>query len=53
MTERLLVLVVGLVVLVAAGPTLVCLVQAALPLVVALGVVVALLRVVWFLTRSW
>lgn len=37
-------------VLAAAGPTLVALVEAAVPLVVAVGLVVAVLRVVWYVT---
>ncbi len=53
MTERVLVLVVGLVVLVAAGPTLVCLAAALLPLVLVLGILAVALRLVWFYTSRW
>lgn len=44
-------LVVGLVALAAAGPTLARLFHAAVPLVLVVGVVVAVLRVVWWYTR--
>jgi hypothetical protein len=40
-------------VLVAAGPTLVALANAVVPLVIAVGVVVAVLRLVFFHTRRW
>jgi hypothetical protein len=43
--------VVGLVVLAAVGPTLLRLVHAAVPLVLVAGVVVGVLRAVWFYTR--
>jgi hypothetical protein len=49
-------LIVGLVVLsilVSAGPTLVGLLHAALPLVIAGGVVAVVLRLVFFHTRRW
>ncbi|MHB8817101.1 MAG: hypothetical protein ACYDAE_28080 [Steroidobacteraceae bacterium] len=42
---------VGLVVFLAAVPTLVRLVSAATPLVLVLGIVAAVLRAVWFFTR--
>jgi hypothetical protein len=45
--------VVVLSVLVAAGPTLVALANAAVPLVIAIGIVVAALRLVFFHTRKW
>jgi hypothetical protein len=45
--------VVGLVVLVAASPTLVRLMDAAVPLVIVVGVVVAALRAVFYVTRGW
>ena len=45
--------VVGLAVLVSAGPTLVALAHAAVPLVVATGCVVVVGRVVWYLTRRY
>jgi hypothetical protein len=40
-------------VLSAAGPTLVGLAHAAVPLVIALGVVIALLRLVWHFTSRY
>ncbi len=49
----LVVAIVALSVLVSAGPTLVALVNAAVPLVVAVGLVAAILRVVFFHTRRW
>jgi len=57
MAQRLVVLLVVSVailsVLVAAGPTLVALANAAVPLVIAIGIVVAVLRLVFFHTRRW
>ena len=44
-------LVVGLVVLTAATPALARLAHALVPLIVTLGVIAAVLRVVWFFTR--
>ena len=49
----LIVGIVALSVLVSAGPTLVALVNAAVPLVVAIGVVAVVLRLVFFHTRRW
>ncbi len=49
----LIVGIVALSVLVSAGPTLVALVKAALPLVIAVGVVAVVLRLVFFHTRRW
>jgi hypothetical protein len=49
----LFVLIIVLAVLVAAGPTLVALVHAAVPLVIAGGVVAVVLRLVFFHTRRW
>jgi len=46
-----LMVLVGLVVLAAAGPTLTKLAGALIPLVLFVGVVVALIRCVWFYTR--
>jgi hypothetical protein len=43
--------VVGLVVLAAAGPTLIRLAHAVVPVVVVGGIVVFVLRVLWFYTR--
>jgi hypothetical protein len=56
MNRLLLYLIVGVValtILVAAGPTLVSLAHAALPLVIAGGVVAVVLRLVFFHTRRW
>jgi hypothetical protein len=44
-------LVVALVVAAAAGPTLLRLAGALMPLVLVVGIVVAVLRMVWFYTR--
>lgn len=49
--EALVLGVVGLVVLVAAGPTVTKLVHALVPLVLVVGAVVAVLQVVRYLTR--
>lgn len=49
----LLVAVVIWAVLVSAGPTLIELIHAAIPLVIVAGVVVAVLRLVVFHTRRW
>jgi hypothetical protein len=49
----LVLVVVGLVALVAAGPTLTRLVTAFVPLVLVAGIVVAVLRLVWSYTRKW
>jgi hypothetical protein len=49
--STLMVVVAGLVVLAAAGPAITKLVQAFVPLVLVLGVVAAVLRVVWWYTR--
>ncbi len=43
--------VVGLVALAAVGPTLARLIGALVPLVLVVGIVVAVLRVVWWYTR--
>lgn len=53
LTPALVAAVVLLAVLVSAGPTLVRLAQAATPLVIAAGVVVAVLRVVWVFTSRF
>lgn len=50
---KLLVGVVVLVALCSAGPTLVALLNAAVPLVIVGGVVAAVLRLVFFHTRRW
>jgi len=49
----LIVAIVALNILVAAGPTLISLVNAAVPLVIVAGVVVGVLRLVFFHTRNW
>jgi hypothetical protein len=49
----LFVLIFALAVLVAAGPTLVALAHALVPLVIVGGIVVVLLRLVFFHTRRW
>jgi hypothetical protein len=49
----LLVAVVVWAVLVSAGPTLIELIHAAVPLVIVAGVVAAVLRLVVFHTRKW
>lgn len=51
---RLLIVAVAVwLVLVSAGPTLVELVRAAVPLVIVVGLVVAVLRLVHFHTNKW
>jgi|HubBroStandDraft_6_1064221.scaffolds.fasta_scaffold202592_3 hypothetical protein len=47
----LVIAVIGLAVLTAAGPALTHLVQSITPLVLVIGIVAAALRVVWFYTR--
>jgi hypothetical protein len=49
----LLVAVVLLGLLMSAGPTLVDLMRAAIPLVLVVGLVAAILRLVFFHTRKW
>lgn len=49
----LVIAIVGLSVLVSAGPTLVGLAHAAVPLVIAIGLVVAVLRLVWHITNRY
>lgn len=49
--QALLLVIVGLVVLAAAGPTLAKLAGALIPLVLVVGVVGALLKWVWFYIR--
>jgi len=44
---------VGLVALTAAGPTIVALANALVPLVLAVGAVAIVLRLVFFHTRKW
>lgn len=50
---RLLAFIIGLAVLLSAGPTLVALAQAVVPLVIAGGIVAVIVRVVFFHTRRW
>jgi hypothetical protein len=49
--NRLIVAVVGLVVLMAAGPMIVAVIHAVIPLIAVAGVVAMVARVVWFYTR--
>jgi tellurite resistance protein TehA-like permease len=49
--QAILLGIVGLVVITAAGPALTKLVSALVPLVLVLGIVIAVLRVVWHYTR--
>jgi hypothetical protein len=49
--STLVLLVVGLVALGSVGPSLTRLVSALVPLVLVVGIVVAVLRLVWFHTR--
>jgi hypothetical protein len=49
----LLLVVVGLWLLIAATPALTRLTTALVPLVLVVGIVVAVLRVVWAATRRW
>jgi hypothetical protein len=49
--NKLVLVVVGLVVLLAAGPTIVAVIHAVIPLVAVAGVVAMVARVVWFYTR--
>lgn len=51
--STLTIVVLGLVALAAAGPTLARLIAALVPLVLVVGVVAAVLRVVWTYTRRW
>ena len=53
MTRFLTVALVALAWVTAAGPTLIALVRAAVPLVLVVGVVVVLLRAVWYYTNRW
>lgn len=52
-TFGLVLAIVVMALLVSAGPILVALVEAAVPLVIAVGVVVVVLRVVWVLTERY
>jgi hypothetical protein len=45
--------IVGLAVLVSAGPTVVALVHAAVPLIVVLAAVVVVLRLLWYFTNRY
>lgn len=49
--NRLAIAVVGLVMVTAAGPTIVAVIHAAIPLITVAGVVAMVARVVWFYTR--
>jgi hypothetical protein len=49
--EAIVLGIVGLVVLTAAGPTITQIIKAIIPLVCVLGIVIALLRLAWWYTR--
>ena len=49
--SKLALFVIGLVVLIAAGPTIVAVMHAAIPLVLVVGVIALMARAVWFYTR--
>ena len=51
--RTVLLVLVGLAVLAAASPALIKLTHALVPLALVLGVVVAVLRIVWAATRRW
>ena len=51
--QALLLGIFGLAAFIAAGPTLTQVAGALIPLVLVIGVVVAVLRVVWAATRRW
>jgi hypothetical protein len=53
MTRFLVIAIVGLAALTAAGPTVVALAHAAVPLIIAGGVVTLLVRAVWYFTNRW
>jgi hypothetical protein len=49
----LVVAIVALAVLVSAGPTLIALAHAAVPLIAAVGVVIGVLRIIWHFTSRY
>jgi hypothetical protein len=51
--STLAIVVTGLVALAVIGPTLTRLIGALVPLVLVIGVVAAVLRIVWTYTRRW
>lgn len=51
--QTVLLILVGLAVFAAASPALIKLTGALVPLALVLGVVVAVLRIVWAATRRW
>jgi hypothetical protein len=51
--SALVFMVVGLAALAVASPALARLTSALVPLVLVIGIVVALLRLVWWYTRKW
>jgi hypothetical protein len=51
--KLVIVLAIALALLVSAGPTLIALAQALVPLVIVGGIVAAVLRIVFFYTRRW
>jgi hypothetical protein len=52
-TNYLIAAIVALCLLVSAGPTLVAVMNTAIPLIVVIGVVAVILRLVFFHTRKW
>jgi hypothetical protein len=53
LVSTLVLIVAGLVALAAVGPVLVKFISALVPLVLVVGVVVAVLRLIWMATRRW
>lgn len=53
LTQLMLTLAILLAAVIAAGPTLTGLANALVPLVLVVGVIVAVLRIVWAATRRW
>jgi hypothetical protein len=52
-TPALVAVLLVLVLLVSAGPTLIALFQAAVPVIIAIGAVVVIVRLVWFFTTRY
>lgn len=52
-TAWLVVAIVGLAVVTAAGPTLVALVNALVPLALVVGLLAVLIRAAWYFTNRW
>ena len=53
MNRSLILAIVGLAALSAAGPTLVALAHQLAPLVLVVGLVVVIVRIVWYFTSRW